>query len=351
MPADEHGSTRVTTNRLLRIGGKVVAGALSAAVVLSTGTAWSAKYWYDSKVVQVEALDEESADIQDEALQEGAENFLLVGSDSRIGSNSNGKEAVSGARSDVVMLAHVPADRARAVVVSFPRDLEITTPECNRWQPAAKNYTEEVVPERGPVKLNAAYAYGGPRCVTKLVQRITGVRVNHFIGIEFDGFKEMVDAVGGVTMRFDAPIVDRWQGRVIAKPGTVTLDGDRALRLVRSRQVAGDPTGDYGRIERQQKFIGSLLDKIGSRDVLLKPSKLGAFARAFTGSTFGENIGVDQLLTLARSMREFGSDRVVFRTVPTTGSANERGNEVLDKAAAQRLFHSLINNAALPKPR
>lgn len=350
MATDELGSARAPRlRRGIGIATKVLVLAASAAVLLATGAAWSTEAWYDSKIPQVDALDVDSPDIREAPVQHGAENFLIIGSDSRMGANSTGQEAVTGARSDVVMLAHVPADRSRAVVVSFPRDLEITVPRCERWNPRDYRYSGELHSATGPVKLNAAYAYGGPRCLIKVIQRISGVRINHFVGTEFRGFREMVDAVGGVSMGFSAPVVDRYQGTVVARPGVARFDGERALRLVRSRVVRGDPTGDYGRIKRQQQFISALFDKTMSREVLLRPAKLTGFVNAFAGSTFGDNIGVDQLLTLAQSMRGLGSDKVIFRTVPTTGSANERGNEVLDKTAADRLFDAVIHNGPLPK--
>lgn len=349
MPTDELDTVQTPRRRRpMNVAAKVLTLVVSAAIVLATGAAWSTKAWYDSKIPHVDALDVDSPDIQEAPAQLGSENFLIIGSDSRMGANASGTEPITGARSDVVMLAHVHADRTRAVVVSFPRDLEITTPKCRRWNPRDHSYTDELVPETGPVKLNAAYAYGGPECVLKLIQRMTGVRINHFVGTEFSGFKHMVDAVGGVTMTFSAPVIDRHQGNVVERTGAVRFDGDLALRLVRSRIVRGDPTGDYGRIKRQQRFISALFDKTMSREVLLRPAKLTAFVNAFADSTFGDNIGVDELLTLAQSMRGLNSDEVVFRTVPTTRSANERGNEVLVKSATDRLFQALIHNRPLP---
>lgn len=335
--------------RPLRVAGKAIAVMVSAGVLLAAGTAWSTKAWYDSQIARVDALDVDSPDIVDAPVQFGAENFLIVGSDSRMGANAVGADFAAGARSDTVMLAHVPANRQRAVVVSFPRDLKITTPECPRWNARARGYTGQTVPPTGPVKLNAAYAYGGPRCVTKLVQRLTGIRVNHFVGIEFGGFKEMVDAVGGVPMTFEAPVIDKLRGVIVEAPGTTTFDGERALNLVRARYVRGDPTSDYGRIKRQQRFIAALLGTTISREVLLKPAKLSGFVNAFSASTFGENIEVDELMTLAQSLRGLDTDRVIFRTVPTTKGANVRGNEVLVKSAADRLFRAIIDNRALPR--
>lgn len=329
---------------------KSVALLIATAIVAAAGVAWGTTAWLDSKFVQVEALDENSPDIKRPDAQRGTENFLIVGSDSRGGANAKlDKAGVSGARSDTVMIAHIPADRRRVVVVSFPRDLEVTRPACTRWNSATGAYTLETVPSAANVKLNTAYAFGGPRCVTKLIQQLTGIRMNHFAGIDFSGFQRMVDAVGGVPMNIPAPVIDKYQGTVVAKPGALTFDGERALRFVRSRTVQGDPTSDYGRIERQQQVISALLGTALSREVLLDSEKLGSFVTAFADATVGENIDVTQLLTLAQSMNASEDQRVTFLTVPTTGGANTRGNEVLLEGEASALFTALIDNGPLPK--
>ena len=111
----------------------------------------------------------------------------------------------------------------------------------------------------------------------------------------------------------------------------------------------GDLTfSDYGRMKRQQDFLASLLRKVLSGDVLLDMGKLTNFAQAFARSTFGENIGVDQMLTLAQSMKGLDAGKVTFLTIPTVGEANERGNEVLLESEAAKLFQALIDNTPLP---
>src|SRR5207244_1268469 len=159
------------------------------------------------------------------------------------------------------------------------------------------------VPAATKVKLNTAYAIGGPRCLTKWVQQLTGMRINHFVGIDFSGFKDMVDAVQGVTVHLDKPIKDSVLGMVVSQTGDVTISGDQALSCVRARHVIGDPTSDYGRIKRQQEFIGALMTKVMSHGVLTNPTQLSDFVTAFAKATFGDNIGVDQMLTLAQSMK------------------------------------------------
>ncbi|TVT18455.1 LytR family transcriptional regulator [Amycolatopsis acidiphila] len=337
--------------RTVRIG-RITVVVLAVLVFLGTGAAWGTKTWFNSKFTQIAALDENSTDIQNANAQLGDENFIIAGSDTRAGAtaeeNVGSADDVEGARSDTVMLAHIPADRKRAVVISFPRDLEISRPACERFDSAKNDYTSELVPAATKVKLNTAYAVGGPRCLTKWVQQLTGMKINHFVGIDFSGFKDMVDAVQGVTVHVDSPIKDSVLGMVVSQTGDVTISGDQALSFVRARHVIGDPTSDYGRIKRQQEFISALMAKVMSHGVLTNPTQLSDFVTAFAKSTFGDNIGVDQMLTLAQSMKGLDPSKVNFMTVPTTGESNSRGNEVLLESKAKAVFQALIDNTALP---
>lgn len=358
-PAEKAVQTRLQekkqrhNERAVRAG-RIIAAVLAALVFLGIGGAWGAQTYFDAKFTQVSALDENSGDIQDAAGQANDENFLMVGSDSRDGASAEEgvgtADSTPGARSDTVMVAHIPADRQRVVVTSFPRDLEIDRPECERWDPAKNENTDEKVPGQKIAKLNTAYAVGGPKCVTKVIQQITGLRINHFVGIDFNGFKEMVDAVHGVTIHTDIPIDDSILGKVLLQTGDVSISGDQALNFVRARHVKGDPTSDYGRIKRQQEFIGALLKKVMSSDVVLDPAKLSDFITAFAKATFGDNLGVKQMMTLAQSMKGLDPSKINFLTVPTTGEANSRGNEVLVKSRTKALFDAVRNNTPLPDP-
>ncbi|WP_103338074.1 LCP family protein [Amycolatopsis sp. CA-126428] len=336
--------------------GRIAAAVVAGLVFLGIGGAWGAQTYFDAKFTQVSALDENSADIQDADAQANDENFLMVGSDTRDGaSDEEGvgtADSTPGARSDTVMVAHIPADRKRVVVTSFPRDLEINRPACQRWDPAQGKTTDQVSPAQKIAKLNTAYAVGGPPCVTKVIQQITGLRINHFVGIDFNGFKEMVDAVHGVTIHTDIPIDDEILGKVLMQTGDVTISGDQALNYVRARHVKADVAkSDYDRIKRQQAFIGALLKKVMSSDVVLDPGKLTDFINAFAKATFGDNLGVKQMMTLAQSMKGLDQSKITFLTVPTVGMANTRGNEVLVVSKTKALFDALRNNTPLPDPK
>ncbi|MPZ80542.1 MAG: LytR family transcriptional regulator [Actinophytocola sp.] len=352
------GSTRLQEKKSRRrnksaLAVRVFAATAAILVFVATGIAWGFKAWVDASSQQVDALDPDSAAIQDAAKQQGDENFLLVGSDTRAGAAAEegvgDEKDIVGARSDTVMIAHIPADRQRVVVVSFPRDLQVTRPKCEGWDPKSGDYTGDQKPDAQQVKLNTAYQVGGPMCVTKLVQELSGLKINHFVGIDFHGFKDMVDAVRGVQVCVERPLKDDILGTVVPQAGkNVTLSGDQALNFVRARHVEGDLTSDYGRIKRQQRFLSSLLRKAMSTEVLLDPGKLTGFVNAFSKSTFGDNIGVDQMMVLGQSMQGIEAGRVTFITVPTVGEANDNGNEDLKVEDTNALFSAIRNDNPLP---
>lgn len=333
---------------------KIVAGVMAALVFLSSAVGWGFQKWADDKIPNVRGLDLNSKSIQNPEAQRGDENFLLVGSDSREGAAGEdgvgSADKVPGARSDTMMIAHVPADRSRVVIVSFPRDLEIKRPECERFDSKTATYTGERVPGQKIAKMNTAYQVGGPLCATKVVQEISGLRITRFVGIDFNGFKGMVDAVEGVNVCVEKPMYDTFLKKWIVKDAgkAVELRGDQALDFVRARHVQGDITSDYGRIKRQQRFLSSLLRKAMSSQVLLDPGKLTDFATSFAEATFGDNIDIEALLGLGQSMQGLEAGRVTFVTVPTVGDANERGNEVLLQEPTNALFRAIVNDQPLP---
>lgn len=330
---------------------KAVAIAAVATILVATGIGWSAKTWINSKFREVSSLDPNSSSIKDIGKQSGDRNFLLVGSDTRVGSSADdgvgSVEDEPGARADTTMIAHIPADRSRVLVVSFPRDLEVDLPACERWDPRTGEYTGEQTDPQENVKLNQAYAVGGPKCTTKLVQQISGLSVTNFLGIDFQGFKSMVNSVNGVNICTEKPIIDGKLGVLLPEAGPQTIDGTQALNYVRARDVEGDITADYGRMQRQQLFLSALLRKAMSGDVLLDPNKLGDFVNSVAANTFGENVSTDQLLDLGQSMQGLDANKVTFITVPTTGEANDRGNEELLETRSAELFRGIIEGAPL----
>ena len=182
------------------------------------------------------------------------QNWLITGSDSRQGLTGQEEQVlatghdISGHRSDTILILHIPAS-GRAVLVSIPRD----------------SYVQ--IPGHGYNKINAAYAYGGPKLLAKTVQNATGLYINHFMGIGFGGLVNVVDAVGGVRMCLPGPMVDPKAGLDL-KAGCQTLDGAQALGFVRTRNFA---ESDLQREQDQRLFLKALLSKMTSLGTLINP--------------------------------------------------------------------------------
>ncbi|MGA9872108.1 MAG: LCP family protein [Rhodococcus sp. (in: high G+C Gram-positive bacteria)] len=332
----------------------VARGLVSVVAILSvalTGVVWGYLRSTDRGFAQVAALDPDSTDVVDAEGQYGDETYLIVGTDTRAGASGEiGAGTVAdaeGARSDTVMLVNIPADRSRVVAVSFPRDLDVERPQCEAFDNQTNTYTGEMFPEADGDKLNATYALGGPKCLVKTIQKISGLRIGHFVGMDFAGFESMVDEVGGVEVCTPQPLVDYELGTVLPTVGEQRIDGRTALNYVRARNVESEGNGDYGRIKRQQRFLSSLLRSALSNKVLLDPGKLNGFVNAFTRDTFVENVKTQDLVTLGRSLQNVDAGAVTFLTLPTDGT-NDWGNEIPVDSAIAALFKAIIDDLPLP---
>ncbi len=324
---------------------------VAVGALVGTGTVWGYLHSTMGKFGQIAALDTESTDIVDALGQMGDETYLIVGTDTRAGASgavgAGTVEDAEGARADVVMLVNIPADRSRVVTVSFPRDLDVERPACQGWDNDAGTYVDEKYPAAYGDKLNATYALGGPKCLVKVIQKMSGLKIGHFVGMDFAGFETMVDEIGGVQVCTPQPLEDGILGTVLPEAGTHVLDGNTALNFVRARHVESEGNGDYGRINRQQKFLSSLLRGALSSEVLLNPAKLNGLINAFTSETFVENIDTESLVTLGRSLQNVDADAVTFLTVPTAGT-NEWGNEIPRTDDIKSIFRAIIDDDDLP---
>ncbi|WSI98023.1 LCP family protein [Nocardia sp. NBC_01329] len=338
-------------NRRLRIAGRAAVAFFSVLALLITGGGWSYLRATGNSFTQVSALAENEDDVIDAQAQLGDENYLIVGTDTRAGANGDvgagTVEDAEGARADTTMLVHIPKDRSRVVVMSFPRDLDVTRPECNGFDEEKWDYTEEVFDSAMGDKLNAVYALGGPRCLLSTIQRLTGSTINHFIGIDFAGFEQMVDKVDGVEVCVSEPLEDGVLGTIIPEAGRHRIDGKTALNYVRARHVYGEERSDYDRINRQQKFLASLLRGALAGKILLDPGKLNGFIGAFKNATFVDNVQPNDLLMLGRSLQDLESGAVTFLTVPTAGTTSY-GNEIPRTADIQAIFRAIRDDQPLP---
>lgn len=344
--------------------GRAAAALIAVSALALTGGAWQ---WQSSKnnmLNKVSALDLHSRDIVDPNAQFGDENFLIVGVDSRFGENldmgAGTTEDAGGSRSDTMMLVNIPANRKRVVAVSFPRDLAITPMQCEPWNPETGEYGplfDEETQSYGPdeayteTKLNSAYSVGGPKCLVKVIQKLSGLSVNRFMAVDFAGFSKMVDAIGGVEVCSTTPLEDYEIGTVLANAGRQMIDGHTALQYVRARQVTTETNGDYGRIKRQQLFLSSLLRSLISKEVFFSLSKLNNVVNMFIDDSYVDNIKTKDLVDLGQSIQGVNAGRITFVTVPTVGYADEYGNETPRTEDMRALFDAIINDDPLPEEK
>lgn len=354
----------VRTHRRTVMAGRVAAALVAVLALVLTGGAWQWQSAKNNLLNRVSALDPDSRDIVDPNAQFGDENFLIVGTDSRLGSNAEigagTTEDAAGARSDTVMLVNIPANRKRVVAVSFPRDLEIEPMKCEPWDPETREYGPIMDPE-SPMygkdevyteyKLNSAFAVGGPKCLVKVIQKLSGLHVNRFMAVDFVGFSKMVDALGGVEVCSTTPIEDYELGTVLPTAGRQIVNGHTALNYVRARQVTTETNGDYGRIKRQQLFLSSLLRSLISKETFFSLSKLNNVVNMFIGDSYVDNVDTKDLVDLGQSVQGVNAGRITFITVPTVGYADEYGNEIPRTDDMRALFDAIINDDPLPEER
>ncbi len=342
------------------LAGRMVVATIAAAALAMTGGAYQWSTSKNHRMNTISALDLGSRDIVDPNAQFGDEDFLVVGMDSRAGANANmdvgTTEDAGGARSDTIMLVNIPANRKRVVAVSFPRDLAITPIQCEAWNPDTGEYGplyDSDTKKWGPknvyteTKLNSTFSFGGPKCLVKEIQKLSGLSINRFIAVDFAGFAKMVDALGGVEVCTTTPLKDYELGTVLAHAGRQLIDSKTALNYVRARNVTTENNGDYGRIKRQQLFLSSLLRSLISKETFFSLSKLNNVVNMFISNSYVDNIKTKDLVQLGQSVQGMNAGHVSFVTVPT-GITDENGDEPPRTSDMRALFDSIINDDPLP---
>ncbi|WCD86790.1 Cell wall biosynthesis protein LcpA [Streptomyces xanthophaeus] len=267
-------------------------------------------------------------------LATGAQNILLIGSDSRSGKENAPYGRDRGTqRSDTTILLHLPADRKSATAVSIPRDLMTQVPSCLKGD---GNRTAEQL-----AQFNWAFEWGGAACTIRTVEKLTGIRIDHHMVIDFGGFKQMVDAVGGVEVCLKEPMDDS-EAKLKLPAGRQVLEGEQALGFVRARYSLGNGS-DTERMQRQQQFLGSLVKKVQSNGVLLNPTRLYPLLDAATSSVTTDPglASLRGLYELVRGVRDIPTEQIKFLTVPRRPYAPNPNRDELVEPDAERLFKQL----------
>lgn len=271
----------------------------------------------------------------------GSLDILLLGSDSRAGANAGYGGEDEGARADTAMVVHLHEGRKKASVVSIPRDTLITRPECTDRE-------DRPVPAQNRVMFNTAYEVGGPACAVKTVERMSGIRMDHYIEVDFTGFKKLVDALGGVEITTNQAIKDP-KSHLDLSPGTHTLNGEQSLGLVRTRKSVGDGS-DLGRIQLQQAFMKALINQVKEVGVLTSPTKLLDIAdtatKAITPDSELDSVG--ELTGFAKGLTGLDAQDVTMVTMPVEYDPIDPNRVIPLRGAAQQVWTALHLDRPIP---
>ncbi|WP_434743078.1 LCP family protein [Micromonospora sp. SH-82] len=320
--ADPGGTARPRRGRRLLLTGLLVLALVGGGGVLAAALYVRS---VDSAIDRVDAFDEVPAESRPQVVATDALNIMILGSDSRDPEDS------SGSRTDTIILAHLPRDRSSAQLISIPRDTWTAVPRSKQGRGGRD------------AKINAAYAWGGVPLMVQTVEKFTGVRIDHVTMVDFAGFKDIVDALGGIEIHVEKAFTSTHSlnadGRREFVAGRQTMDGSAALDYARERYAF--PDGDFARIRHQQQVIKAILDKAASGGTLSSPTRLNAFVRATA-----EAAAVDRsmsVLDFAMELRHLRSGNLEFFTCPVTGTGRVGSESVVfaDEEKAGRLFDAV----------
>ncbi|MCN9242915.1 LCP family protein [Streptomyces sp. RY43-2] len=344
-PRGKRGSAtgrRQPPERGKRRWGRIVLLTILVLLLAAGGTAYWLYRNLDGNISGVD-IDKALGDDRPEKLPTSGQNVLILGSDSRAGANAALHTGdVAGARSDTALVMHIPDGRQQAVAISIPRDTLVTRPECTKT-----DGTE--VPPANRVMFNSIYSQAGPACVVKTVEKMSGVRMDHYMEIDFAGFKGLVDAIGGVTVTVDKDIHDKSSGLDLTA-GTHRLDGTQSLQFVRTRHGIGDGS-DLGRIGLQQQFMLALLSEIKKQDLMGSPTKTYKIADELTTAltTDSELASLTKLAEFGRSMN--GVDPSTMETImlPVAYDKIDPNRVVAAEPQATTLWKAIRTDEQIPE--
>ena len=323
------------------------------AVILAVAGVGAWTYQRLDSNIHTTAVDNKIGEGRPANLSPGSKNILAVGSDGRDGDNAEYGKGLTTLQSDTLMVVHIAADRKWATVVSLPRDSWVQIPACDRGD-GTKSAPHHF-------KINKAFAIGGGKgdvggaaaCTIKTIEQTTGLRIDNFVSLDFQGFKGMVNALGGIEVCPKQPIHDN-KAHLDLEAGCQTVKGQNALGYVRTRYGVGDGS-DIGRIGRQQEFMSALAEKARAR--LTSPNALYGFLDSATKSlTTDESLdGIKPLYNLASDLKGIPNDRLTFLTVPNypreLDVPTDKANIAWQYPQAQNLFTALAKDQEVDKEK
>jgi LCP family protein required for cell wall assembly len=344
-------STSSTGRRLLNGATAVV----SAGVLLVSAGGWWATTHFDDQIQRTTIFsptdDDPSPVARPTADPRAGDsvNILVVGSDNRDGLSPAERRRLRvgqkdyGEHTDTMMIVHIGKDTSHVTVVGLPRDSLVTIPAYKDKSGTSHSAVR--------TRINEAFSRGGGRLMVKTVEQATGVRLDHYVEVNFEAFLGMVDALDGVEVCIPKALKDNPKYTRLDLPaGRNTLKGASALDFVRSRHV----DSDFGRIERQQQFITAMLAKATGTGVLTNPVKLNDFiSSALKNTKVDETLDRDALLDLAGRMQGIKFSAIEFPRIPIEDANYTEpttGNTALVKwadAGAERLFEAIRSDTPI----
>jgi LCP family protein required for cell wall assembly len=316
--------------------------------VLVTGTSLVAYAAYLNTLHSIETFSTSGLGSHRPPAYDAAENILLVGSDSRAGSNEKfGGRFVQGQRSDTMLIVHIRPHHKGAVVVSLPRDSEVPVLACKadtkhgyQGQPAVPGQTE---------MLNSTFAIGGPLCLWRTVEQETGIRIDHYVGLTFWGFINVINDIGGVNVCLPKSIHDPKSGLNLSA-GRHHVKGFEALAFWRERYVGEG--SDLQRIQRQQYLMAGLMQEVKTGSLLSNYPRMYKVLRDTAHAlTVDQGLSLSDMVSLAENLRTLTSQSVRFITVPNQPDPNNQNRVVWSQPQANRLFHAIEHDTSIPKTK
>lgn len=283
-----------------------------------------------SKTVALGFSDAEQQARPVKAPEDTSMNILLLGVDHAEG-EGEGSAALNGAvsqRSDSMMLMHIPEDRSQVYVMSMVRDMYVD------------------IPGYGENKLNAAISFGGVPLLLRTVEGLFGSKIDHIAMVDFEGFRELSSALGGVTVENKIPFTAN-DTDYYFPAGEITLEGDRALRFVRERKSFTN--GDYQRVANQREFIAAAANQVLSSETLTNPVKLyNIVDKVSPYLTFDENFDAATLVGLGLQLKNVDTKNLAMFTMPTAGSATSADGQSIElpsQVAVERISKALQDDS------